>query len=126
MTCHGESNVVRWHALSYERNRLAIEVRVPELGLRVERTVYCSGPIVYFDTVAENLTPLDRPFAWCEHVTLGAPFLAAEDTGFFATAGKGFQTNSGASELFHWPEGRGQIQCDLRRFSILAGSLIPT
>jgi hypothetical protein len=117
MTCHGETNVIRWRALTYERNRLTIEARVPELGLRVERTLRCSGPVVYFDTVAENLTPLDRPFAWCEHVTLGAPFLASEDTGFFATVGKGFQTNSGAGEVFHWPEGRGQIYCDLRRFS---------
>jgi hypothetical protein len=117
MTCHGEVNAVRWRALAYEANRLIIEARLPELGLRVERALHCSGPIVYFDTVAENLTPLDRPFAWCEHVTLGAPFLSAEDTGFFATVGKGFQTYSDHSETFDWPTGIGQIRCDLRRFS---------
>lgn len=117
MTCHGETNVIRWQALSYEPDLLTIEARLPELGLRVERTLCCSGAIVYFDTVVENLTPLDRPFAWCEHVTLGLPFLDVHDTGFFATLGKGFQTYSVDRELFHWPEGRGQIRCDLRRFS---------
>jgi hypothetical protein len=117
MTCHGEVNAVRWSALAYEPDRLTIEARLPELGLRVERTLHCSGPIVYFDTVAENLTPLDRPFAWCEHVTLGAPFLSAEDTGFFATVGKGFRTYSDHRETFDWPTGFGQIRCDLRRFS---------
>jgi len=117
MTCHGETNVIRWQALTYEQDRLTIEARLPESGLRVERTLRCCGPIVHFDTVAENLTPLDRPFAWCEHVTLGPPFLTAEDTRFFGTLGEGFRTNSDASQRFFWPTGVGQILCDLTRYS---------
>ena len=117
MTCHGETGVIRWQTLIYEQNRLTIEACLPESGLRVERTLRCSGPVVYFDTIAENLTPLDRPFAWCEHVTLGPPFLAAEDTRFFATLGKGFQTNSDFKQVFCWPMGVGQIRCNLTSFS---------
>jgi hypothetical protein len=43
---------------------------------RDSRTISnCWRPVVYFDNRAENLSALDRPVGWCEHVTVGPPFL---------------------------------------------------
>ena len=117
MTCHGEANTVRWRATLHAFDHLELEATLPESALRIERTVRCDGPIVYFQTSVENLLSLDRPVAWCEHVTLGPPFLSAMHTGFWASLGKGYKTSGDVADGFSWPEGRGQIACDLTRFA---------
>ena len=117
MTCHGETNVVRWRELSRGSEMLALQATLTESGLRVERTLRCQGPILHFETTTENLTAWDRPLAWCEHVSYGPPFLTSTQTGFYATLGKGFRTGSDGRDAFCWPEGQGQIVCDLSRFS---------
>jgi len=37
--------------------------------------VRVEGQIAYFEESGENLSRWDRPVGWCEHVTLGPPFL---------------------------------------------------
>ena len=117
MTCHGEPNTVRWQEQLHAPDRLGIKVTLPESGLRVERSLRCVGPIVHFETTVENLLSLDRPIAWCEHVTVGPPFLSCLDTGFWASLGRGYRTTTNFNDVFPWPEGRGQILCDLTRFA---------
>lgn len=117
MTFHGETNVVRWRAFEYDADRITLSATLPESSLAVERTLRCSGSVLHFDTAVENLTACDRPLAWCEHVTLGPPFLAPSDTRFFASLTDGFRTSHDPSALFRWPEGRGEIDCDLTGFS---------
>ena len=117
MTTHGETNIVRWKALRHEPDSLILETRLPESGILVQRTLRCSGGLLKFETVAENLTAWDRPVAWCEHVSFAPPFLAPNATGFFADLGKGFRTSHYIDGTFQWPEGRGAVPCDLTRFS---------
>jgi hypothetical protein len=117
MTCHGESNAVRWQERIHTPDSLSLNVTLPECGLRIERTLRCSGPIVRFKTTMENLLFLDRPLAWCEHVTVGPPFLSSPDTGFWASLGRGYKTSGNFNEVFRWPEGRGEIPYDLTRFA---------
>jgi hypothetical protein len=117
MTCHGEPNTVRWQPRLDLPDQLHLEAVLPESGLRVERTLRCAGAIVRFETAVENLLSLDRPVAWCEHVTFGPPFLSSPETGFWATLGQGYQTSVNYTDTFVWPQGRGQIDCDLTRFA---------
>ena len=117
MTCHGEPNAVRWQQQTHTADRLTLQVELRESGLRVHRSLQCVGPVVHFETTVENLLSLDRPLAWCEHVTIGPPFLLSSETGFWATLGKGYKTTVAFDEVFPWPEGRGQIPCDLSRFA---------
>jgi hypothetical protein len=117
MTCHGEPNTVRWQEQIHAADRLSLRVTLPESGLRVDRKLRCAGSIVHFETTVENQLSLDRPIAWCEHVTIGPPFLSSRDTGFWANLGRGYKTSSNFNDVFLWPEGRGQIPCDLRSFA---------
>jgi hypothetical protein len=117
MTCHGEPNTVRWLEQLHTADRLHLRVTLPESGLRLDRTLRCEGSIVHFETTLENLLSLDRPIAWCEHVTMGPPFLSSNETGFWANAGKGYRTTTNFNDVYSWPEGRGQILCDLTRFA---------
>ncbi len=117
MSCHGEPNVVRWQEQTHTPDRLRLQVILAESGLRLERTLQCVGSVVHFATTIENLLALDRPLGWCEHVTIGPPFLSSEDCHFWASLGQGYRTTVNFDETFTWPEGRGQILCDLTRFA---------
>jgi hypothetical protein len=116
MTYHGETNITRWGALEHRGESLRLEALLSESRIRVERTLRCAGPLLWFETIAENLTTWDRPIAWCEHVSFGPPFLAPQQTGFFAHLGKGYRTSGDWLDSFHWPEGRGEISRDLSGF----------
>jgi hypothetical protein len=117
MTCHGEPNTVRWQEQLHAADRLCLTATLPESGLRLNRNLRCEGSIVHFETTVENLLSLDRPIAWCEHVTIGPPFLSSRETGFWASAGRGYRTTTNFNDVFSWPEGRGQILSDLSRFA---------
>jgi hypothetical protein len=51
--------------------------------------------------IVENLSPLDRPIAWTQHVTLGPPFLERGITQFRAPGTRSMALGSG--EEFDWP-----------------------
>lgn len=115
-TAHGESNVVRWQRDPASDRALAISAKMPESHTCMRRVIRIESTQIHFDCIAENLSMWDRPVAWCEHVTFGPPFLSAA-TEFEASVGAGFVTAHEQGGTFHWPEGRGEIRCDLRRFS---------
>jgi hypothetical protein len=116
MTVHGETNIVRWERLRSGPATLTIAATLPHSATRFERTLWCEGQVLYFDEKAENLTPWDRPVGWCEHVTFGPPFLMPGVTRINASLTRGFRTGDHSHE-FPWPQGQGQIDCDLSTFS---------
>jgi len=117
MTFHGESNIVRWSEVDSGPDSLTIAATLPESHLAIRRSLECAGPYLRVKTTVENLTAWDRPLAWCEHVTLGPPFVEPGVTQFRATAKGGFQTALGPDRTFLWPLGHGDIECDLETFS---------
>jgi hypothetical protein len=122
MTFHGESNILRWEKLEGGPDWLHLGVTLPNCSIHFEREVRCAGNIVYFSEMAANLTAWDRPVGWCEHVTLGPPFLEAGKTVFEANLTRGFRTGENSETEFFWPQGYGTISCNLTEFSALPHS----
>ena len=79
MTVHGEAPVVR-HRIAESAGGLIVSADLPEAQLAFERRIRLEGPWVRISETVENLSALDRPVAWTEHVTIGPPFLACGDT----------------------------------------------
>jgi hypothetical protein len=117
MTFHGETNVLRWQQLAAGPHSLKVGVTLPNAAIRFEREVRCSGNLIYFSEVAQNLSAWDRPVGWCEHVTLGAPFLEAGSTVIESSLTRGFRTGDESGVEFSWPQGQGSIPCMLTGFS---------
>jgi len=90
---HGEAGVVSW-AISEIPNGLLCRCTLPNAQLEFERRIHLVGTNVKFQDRATNLSSIDRPIAWTEHVTLGPPFLESGRTQFLAST----------SPL--WPAGR--------------------
>jgi hypothetical protein len=107
MTYHGESNIVRWELLSGTPDSLLLGVTLPHCAVRFEREMRCAGYVIYFSETANNLSAWDRPVGWCEHVTLGPPFLEAGWAGIESNLTRGFRTGDLTLDEFRWPEGRG-------------------
>ncbi len=86
---HGEASSRDWEIESAD-GRLTAEVELPLAGMRFERRLRlapgsCCVAIV---ETATNLTGIDRPVGWTQHVTLGPPFLEKGKTRFTASATK--------------------------------------
>jgi hypothetical protein len=120
MTFHGETGVVRWTKLSeqQEGKRLLLKMAadLPESKTRFTRTIsLVSGdPVVYFESLAENMAALDRPIGWCEHVTVGPPFLKKGVTVFDASLTRGRKSGDSSGKEFHWPTGQAETPVNLR------------
>ncbi len=71
---HGEAGLLEWKRYGAS----GIGVRLPEARLEVRRALvfHRELPIVIVKTTVRNLSALDRPIAWAEHVTFGPPFLS--------------------------------------------------
>jgi hypothetical protein len=74
LTTHGEASVVRYDIEAFT-NELKMNAMLPLAGLAFQRTLELDGESVIFSESVQNLTALDRPIAWTQHVTLGPPFL---------------------------------------------------
>jgi hypothetical protein len=105
MTYHGETNICRWNSVHESRDELTLEVQLPESTMKVQRRLRCRGHTVHIDSRASNLTSWDRAFGWCEHVTLGPPFVQAGFTRFDASLTNGFVTGDAKGRRLVWPEG---------------------
>jgi hypothetical protein len=74
LTVHGEAPVV-----PYELDATGSEIRasaeLPLAALKFNRTIRLAGESILFKETVENLSALDRPIAWTQHVTLGPPFV---------------------------------------------------
>jgi len=111
MSYHGEAGITRWKRLEDVNGALTVTAAFPESCTRFTRTVRLGGQVVWFDEVAENESAWDRPGGWCEHVTLGPPFLEYETTSFDAPLTRG----EAYGKEFSWPLGTDpQGTVDLR------------
>jgi hypothetical protein len=106
MTYHGETGVVDWVKTSSGDNWLELTAELPESRTRFTRRLTVDGTVVWFDETATNETAWDRPVTWCEHVTIGAPFLERAVTRFAASATRGRPNGAGTDAQQSWPQGR--------------------
>ena len=74
LTVHGESSVVPYQIESSGR-RLVATAHLPMALLDFEREINLSTGVVRIREKVTNLTSMDRPIAWTQHVTLGPPFI---------------------------------------------------
>ncbi len=115
MTYHGETGVVRWRQLAGRDDSLTLRADLPESRTRVTRTVRVRGQIAYFEETAENESAWDRPVGWCEHVTLGPPFLERGATVIDASLTRGRASGDPTHREFRWPQGFEKQTIDLRK-----------
>jgi len=120
MTFHGETGIVRWRKIAESQGatgwRITMAADLPESRTRFTRTISLTAgePLVYFENRAENLTSLDRPVGWCEHVTVGPPFLKKGVTLFDASLTRGRNLGDRSEARFEWPTGQAEAVVDLR------------
>ncbi len=128
---HGEASLVRYE-LEQSGLTLVQRARLPLTNLRIERTIRLADRAVRIKEHVENLSGVDRPVGWTEHVTLGPPFLQKGVTEFRASASRSkvIERAFGSADylepgaLFDWPDapGLGGGTADLRRSSASAAS----
>jgi hypothetical protein len=128
---HGEASVVRYE-LEVSGLTLVERARLPLANLRVERRLQLAGRRVLVEESVENLSGVDHPVGWTEHVTLGPPFLVKGVTEFRASASRSkvFERPFGSADYlvpgaeFDWPHAPqpGGGTADLRRSSGAAAS----
>jgi hypothetical protein len=124
MTFHGETNIRRWELVEQRPGELTLEVTLPESAAKMRRRFRLQGCALFCHSEATNTSTWDRPFAWCEHVTIGPPFLQSGEVLFDASAGKGFVTGDSLGPQFEWPaavsKGSNSSDFDLSRYSEIA------
>jgi hypothetical protein len=124
MTFHGETGIRRWRLFAEHETEAIVEVMLRESGAKMRRHFRVQGHALHCEAEAINTTAWDRPFAWCEHVTMGPPFLDSRDVRFDASVTRGFVTGNSRGRHFEWPTGVGQHveerDFDLSRYSELA------
>ena len=82
---HGEASVGRYE-IEQSSHTLVQRALLPLANLRVERRIQLGNRAVRVQESVENLSGVDRPVGWTEHVTLGPPFLEKGVTEFRASA----------------------------------------
>jgi hypothetical protein len=107
---HGEASVNPYQ-IEPEGDGLVARVEMPLAGLQFERHLSLDGETVRIREAVTNLSAIDRPIAWTQHVTLGPPFLTKGETRFrsSATRSKVFESAFGSDDYleigaeFDWP-----------------------
>src|SRR5260370_35811345 len=94
MTVHGEASVLPYKILITDRD-ITAACSLPAAQLELERHIRLDGPRVLITETVENVSILDRPVAWTQHVTLGPPFLEKGSTQFRAPGPKGRTLSNG-------------------------------
>ena len=72
---HGEAAVATWACLGREGDAVAFAADLPQAGLSVRRSLRLEGETCLLDTTARAIDGCDHEVEWCEHATLGDPFL---------------------------------------------------
>jgi hypothetical protein len=116
MTVHGEASILPYQ-ISFSGSELTAACFLPEARLQFERRIQLEGARVLISETVENVTMLDRPIAWTQHVTLGPPFLEKGVTQFRAPGTKA--RSLGADRDFEWPlkPGAADRSEDMRVFT---------
>jgi len=112
MTYHGEAGIVRWRQVTSGKDFLTVVAQMPESGTSLTRTVRLHGQVANIEETARNEKAWDRPVGWCQHVTMGAPFLERGVTRFQASLTRGKSDTS--SQEFQWPSGFAEKTVHLR------------
>lgn len=73
---HGEAGVLTWQS-SQEGEVALFRADLPLARLAVERAFSCTGDTLELTTSIRSLDQVERTIEWCEHTTLGDPFLTA-------------------------------------------------
>jgi hypothetical protein len=115
MTFHGETGIVRWRLLASSDRSLTVSAELPESRTRFTRTIRVNGQVASFEETGENESAWDRPLGWCEHVTLGPPFLERGVTVIDASLTRGHAAGDPSGREFRWPQGFEKQAIDLRR-----------
>ena len=140
---HGEAPALQWKAQKITNSPASLEygVTLPESQIRFRRmlSVDRQNPVVYCEERALNLSTVDRPISWNEHVTFGPPFVESEVTTFDIPATKAKvcpQSYSSSMSIrpeaeFRWPlaplkgEGHANLRTTPKRdFSHYTAQLI--
>jgi hypothetical protein len=124
ITVHGESSVVPYEVVSQSASAATLRARMPLAGLAFTRQLSLDEDRIQFEETVENQSALDRPIAWTQHVTLGAPFLDHGKTRFELTATKSRTYEADFGDLypkgvdFDWPNAplRNGETIDLRLY----------
>jgi hypothetical protein len=87
LTVHGEASVAPYE-ITVQGDTLVQRTTLPQAQLRFTRELRlpAGARVADITETVENLSALDRPIAWTQHVTLGPPFLEKGRTEFRATA----------------------------------------
>ncbi|HEV1288029.1 MAG TPA: hypothetical protein VNU44_22075 [Bryobacteraceae bacterium] len=111
LTVHGESSVATYE-IETSGVRMIAKAHLPLAQLDFERELeLAANGVVKIRETVTNLTALDRPLAWTQHVTMGPPFLEAGVTTLDMNATKSmvFPGDFGDAQpykpgaLFDWP-----------------------
>jgi hypothetical protein len=110
VTVHGESSVAPYN-IEATATAMIAKARLPLTQLDFEREMRLDGDHLMIRETVTNLTSMDRPIAWTQHVTLGPPFLEAGITKLDINAPKSmvYPGDFGAAQhyrpgaLFDWP-----------------------
>lgn len=115
---HGEAPSARWiparRRVTASEAALTLRTRLPVARLEFEREITLSPgqPVVHFRETVTNLARADHFFHWTQHVTLGPPFLAADEVTVSIPGTKGMTFPHGYDEgkallqpgrTFEWP-----------------------
>ncbi len=117
MTVHGEGSIVPYDfEISGNGQQMICSCTLPAAQLEFRRTLSLEVNHVHIEESVRNVSILDRPVAWTQHVTLGPPFLEHGKTVFDVPATKSMTYDG---EVFDWPMLHDE---DLRVFTTAAVS----
>ena len=96
ISVHGEASVVPYD-VSMDGGELTARCIMPSAQIAFERRIRLTPNRILISETVENLSALDRPIAWTQHVTLGPPFMEYGVTEFRAPVVKSHTLNEGLS-----------------------------
>jgi hypothetical protein len=109
---HGEAGAAPYELRGTDKS-LTMRTNLPAAQLQFSREiVIVSNGVLRISETVKNLSATDRPIAWTQHVTLGAPFLERGQTCFLLNATRSrvidssFNNGLGAQQPaaeFDWP-----------------------
>lgn len=116
LVVHGEAALQRFE-VSAEGQRLTARATLPFAQLAFERHIRLDGKRVRIAETVENLSILDRPIAWTQHATLGAPFVERGTTQIRTTATKSRILKGGVDFMWPWLPEQDGAKRDLQTFN---------
>ena len=136
LTVHGEASIVPYQYSAVASGWKAM-AHLPLAMLQLERTVQMKGGgAILIREEIENLSSMDRPIGWTQHVTLGPPFIEHGATQFAMPVKKSkvYPVRLGPAQVlkplaeFDWPMAPADdgTEVDLRVYSSAPSSALVT